>query len=159
MAVAQLHPGQTIAPNVILDQKTQTIIPNQEATNTELGAQGQNAHYLIVSPYVEREHQLDLRTVDTENALLAKALVHMKSLRPDYATAPYTETFNWSDMMEKLGHLAQESKHKWKETSFYIVAFRSQIPPSTQYSELGKLDKDAHAEATASGGFLKWVSR
>ncbi|RYP05848.1 hypothetical protein DL764_003522 [Monosporascus ibericus] len=40
------------------------------------------------------------------------------------------------------------------ETSFFIVAFRSQIPPTTAYEELGVLDKAAHAEATASGGFL-----
>jgi hypothetical protein len=35
------------------------------------------------------------------------------------------------------------------------VVFRSRIPPTTDYAHLGELDKAAHAEAMASGGFLK----
>ena len=111
--------------------------------------------HLVVSPYTEQEHLLDLDTLDTENQLLAEALTHMTCLREDYATAPYLETFNWSEIVEHVRELAQARNHTWKETSFYIVAFRSQIPPTTQYGDLGVLDKAAHAEATASGGFLK----
>ncbi|KAI1334288.1 hypothetical protein F5Y15DRAFT_295503 [Xylariaceae sp. FL0016] len=111
---------------------------------------------LVVSPYTEREHLLDLRSLDPENALLAQGLVRMKCLRPDYATAPYVETFNWGEVVEEVARLAQQQGHSWKETSFYIVVFRSQIPPTTVYAELGALDKAAHAEATASGGFLKY---
>jgi hypothetical protein len=55
-----------------------------------------NDHLLIVSPYEEESHLLDLRTVDTANQLLAKALVGLKCLRDDYATAPYVEIFNVS---------------------------------------------------------------
>ncbi|KAH6646606.1 hypothetical protein BKA67DRAFT_496603, partial [Truncatella angustata] len=113
-------------------------------------------HHLVVSPYTEKEHLLDLRTLDKENAFLARALVHFRSLRPDYATAPYTETFNWDEVIGELTRLVREEGYRWRETSFYIVAFRSQIPPTTVYSELGVLDKAAHAEATASGGFLKY---
>ena len=51
-------------------------------------------HLLVVSPYEEESHLLDLRTVDTANQLLAKALVGLKCLRDDYATAPYIEIFN-----------------------------------------------------------------
>ncbi|KAI1504516.1 hypothetical protein F5X99DRAFT_17951 [Biscogniauxia marginata] len=116
----------------------------------------EEGNFLAVSPYTDKAHLLDLRTLDPENALLAQALVHMKSLRPDYATAPYTETFNWSEIVEELGRLARQSGHRWRETSFYIVVFRSQIPPTTVYEDLGTLDKAAHAEATASGGFLKY---
>lgn len=111
--------------------------------------------YLVVSPYTDQEHLLDLQTVDTENQLLALALVHMTHLREDYATAPYLDTFNWDEVIESLRALARKRDHAWKETSFYIVAFRSQIPPTTVYSDLGVLDKAAHVEATASGGFLK----
>lgn len=50
--------------------------------------------YLVVSPYDEKPHLLDLDTLDTPNQLLARALVGMKCLREDYATAPYFETFN-----------------------------------------------------------------
>lgn len=53
-------------------------------------------HLLAVSPYEDEEHLLDLRTVDTANQLLAKALVGLKCLRDDYATAPYVEIFNVS---------------------------------------------------------------
>ncbi|KAK6858424.1 hypothetical protein PG995_006123 [Apiospora arundinis] len=153
MAISEVHPGQTIAPNVVLDEKTELVTSTQEIVSP---VGGDDASFLVTSPYTEREHCLDLRSVDTENALLARALVHMKSLRPDYATAPYTETFNWSEIMGELAGLLRETGHKWKETSFYIVAFRSQIPPSTVYAELGELDKAAHAEAVASGGFLKY---
>lgn len=114
--------------------------------------------YLLVSPYHEQEHLLDLQTLDhVEHQLLALALTNMKCLRDDYATAPYTETFNWGEIIEGLQTLVREISHMWKETSFYIVAFRSQIPPTTVYTELGTLDKAAHAEATASGGFLKYA--
>lgn len=111
--------------------------------------------FLQVSPYTEQAHLLDLQTLDEENALLALALVQMKNTRDDYATAPYLDTFNWAEIMESLRALARERNHHWRETSFYIVAFRSQIPPTTVYADLGVLDKAAHAEATASGGFLK----
>jgi len=113
---------------------------------------------LKVSPYDEVPHLLDLRTVDIPNQLLAKALVGMESLREDYATAPYIETFNWSQVLQNVRDLAAASLFSWKESSFYIVVFRSRIPPTTVYADLGVLDKAAHAEATASGGFLKQVS-
>jgi hypothetical protein len=51
---------------------------------------------LVVSPYTEEPHLLSLKTVDTANQLLAKALVGLKCLRDDYATAPYVEIFNVS---------------------------------------------------------------
>lgn len=154
MAVVRGYPGQTIAPNVYSEKQSDIIVSTDAVENDELGHDDKD-NYLVVSPYTEKEHLLDLRTLDKENALLAKALVEFKSLRPDYATAPYTETFNWDQVMDELTRLVREDSHVWKETSFYIVAFRSQIPPTTVYAELGVLDKAAHAEATASGGFLK----
>ncbi|KAI0009700.1 hypothetical protein F4779DRAFT_357684 [Xylariaceae sp. FL0662B] len=113
-------------------------------------------HFLVISPYTEQEHLLDLRTLDAEHALLAQALVHMRCLRPDYATAPYLEIFNWEEIIEHLRQLVRQQGHTWKETSFFVVVFRSRIPPTTVYEELGTLDKAAQAEATASGGFLKY---
>jgi hypothetical protein len=110
---------------------------------------------LVVSPYEEEPHLLDLNTLDTSNQLLAKALVCMKNLRDDYATAPYQESFNWSEIVDSLRQLVAASNFAWKETAFYIVVFRSQIPPTTVYADLGGLDQPAHAEAMESGGFLK----
>ncbi|KAI9644926.1 hypothetical protein NHQ30_006960 [Ciborinia camelliae] len=114
--------------------------------------------YLVVSPYDEKPHLLDLQTLDKPNQLLARALVGLKCLREDYATAPYIETFNWQEIIDSLRKLAKTSHHTWEEESFYIVVFRSQVPPETvaHYSDLGVLDKAAHAEATESGGFLKY---
>lgn len=113
--------------------------------------------YLVVSPYTEPEHLLDLETLDTENQLLALALTNLKCLRDDYATAPYLETFNWGEVIDTVKALTRGRRHSWKETCFYVVAFRSRIPPTTVYAELGTLDKAAHVEATSSGGFLKYV--
>ncbi|KYK56928.1 eukaryotic translation initiation factor 3 subunit 3 [Drechmeria coniospora] len=112
--------------------------------------------FLIQSPYSEKEHQLDLESLDVENATLAKALCRLRATRDDYATAPYNESFNWPEVIDELKQLVKASGKAYKETSFYIVAFRSQIKPSTEYSHLGELDKAAHAEAVASGGFLKY---
>lgn len=111
-----------------------------------------------MSPYDEEPHLLDLRTVDTANQLLAKALVGLKCLRDDYATAPYVEIFNWPEVINSVRDQASSSSFTWKEQHFYIVVFRSQIPPTTVYEDLGVLDKAAHAEATKSGGFLKYVN-
>jgi hypothetical protein len=111
--------------------------------------------YLVQSPYTEQEHLLDLETLDNENTLLAKALGQLQVLRNDYATALYTESFNWEQVIDEVKRLAIESGKGFKETSFYIVAFRSRIKKTTEYADLGRLDKGAHAEAVASGGFLK----
>ncbi|KAF4472317.1 hypothetical protein FALBO_789 [Fusarium albosuccineum] len=115
-----------------------------------------NGRYLVQSPYTEKEHLLDLETLDNENALLARALGRFRALREDYATAPYVESFNWPEVIEEVKRLAAESGKGFKETSFYIVAFRSRIKKTTEYADLGRLDKAAHAEAVASGGFLKY---
>jgi hypothetical protein len=156
MAVVQVYPGQTVASDTFLDQQANVIVSAQSAPwETSHVDLDNDDNLLVVSPYTEKEHLLDLRSLDRENALLARALVHFKNLRPDYATAPYRETFNWDEVIGELKRLVRVEDHKWKETSFYIVAFRSRIPPTTVYSELGILDKAAHAEATASGGFLK----
>jgi hypothetical protein len=111
--------------------------------------------YLIASPYHQQNHLLDLQALDTENQLMARALTHLRSIREDYATAPYEESFNWGEAMAELKNLAKESNHLWQATTFYIVAFRSRIPPTTKYADLAVLDEAAHAEAVESGGLLK----
>jgi hypothetical protein len=56
----------------------------------------EKGNFLVVSPYDEKPHLLDLRTLDAANQLLAKALVGLECLRDDYATAPYVDIFNVS---------------------------------------------------------------
>lgn len=109
---------------------------------------------IITSPYTEPEHQLDLSTLNTENALFAQALQSLRRTRDDYATAAYLDSFNWEEVLDRLKTFA-DSAGGFKETSFFIVAFRSRVPPSTVYEDLGVLDKVAHEEAVKGGGFLK----
>ncbi|KAI1102751.1 hypothetical protein F4804DRAFT_253606 [Jackrogersella minutella] len=160
MAINQVLPHPSELPPAFLQEKEPIEVSTQEiATAPAVGAgifAHGGEHFLVQSPYTEQEHLLDLRTLGAENALLARALARMRSLRPDYATSSYAETFNWDEIIEELTRLVREHGHSWKETSFFIVAFRSQIPPTTVYDDLGALDKVAHAEAIASGGFLKY---
>lgn len=114
---------------------------------------------IVQSPYTELKHQLDLTTLDYENALLAKALSTLDATREDYAIASYNESFNWEDVIARLRSLVSVYGQRYQDATFYIVAFRSQIKPSTDYSHLGELDKAAHLEAVESGGFLKYVAR
>lgn len=149
MAIASLSPCPADASS---DTTTHKEIHQHTNSNVE---EESFQNFLTVSPYDERPHQLDLRTVDISCQLLAKALVHMRSLREDYATAPYCDTFNFNELAESLRTLAANAKFEWKQKDFYIVVFRSQIPPTTIYADLGVLDQAAHKEATQSGGFLK----
>ncbi|KAL2267858.1 hypothetical protein VTJ83DRAFT_5135 [Remersonia thermophila] len=159
MTVIQEHPV-TIQETPLAAFRTVGATKAQAAPSDESKSYVDQAlrgdRYLVVSPYDEQGHLLDLETLDAENQLLALALTRLECLRADYATAPYIETFNWDQVIDILRALARERNHRWKETSFFVVAFRSQIPPTTVYAELGVLDKAAHAEATASGGFLKY---
>lgn len=155
MATIQARPH---AQEPLFNEKASIAVSEAEIPST-LSSIGNetfaDGRHLVVSPYTDRAHLLDLETLDRENQLLTRALAHLKCLRADYATAPYLDSFNWAEVVDALRQLCRDDGHRWKETSFYIVAFRSQIPPTTVYAELGVLDKAAHAEAMASGGLLK----
>jgi hypothetical protein len=152
MAIASFSPQYASATGIPVP--TDTL--NKETSSISISeATDDKENFLVVSPYDERPHLLDLRTVDISCQLLARALVGMKALRIDYATAPYASTFNFSEIVNAVRSLAANSNYEWKESHFYIVVFRSQIPPTTVYADLGVLDKAAHEEATKSGGFLK----
>ena len=111
---------------------------------------------LVNSPYSENCHLLDLGSIKTPQRLLAKALTVMTPIRDDYATAPYPEAFNWGTVFSVLRSLVDIERHAWKHQLFYIVVFRSQVPPTTDRSHLAVLDKRSHAEAMESGGLLKY---
>ncbi|ROV95194.1 hypothetical protein VMCG_08603 [Cytospora schulzeri] len=145
MTINDMPAGKaSFAEGPILHEKSADTLPHE------------TSRHIVMSPYVEQEHLLDLETLDVENQILAEALADMQCLREDYATAPYLETFNWGEVMDRVKELTTIRKHDWRETTFYIVAFRSRYVPGIDYSHLGDLDKAAHAEATASGGFLKY---
>jgi len=154
----QTSPTATTSPSVFstLHSHSRSLSLSSVAAGLDL-----EPRWLIQSPYIERDHQLDLWTLDHEAALLARALATLRPTRSDYAQAPYRDGFNWDEVAEKLRELAAsngKNPSQYREMSFYIVVFRSQIPPETTYEDLGLLDKPAHAEAIASGGFLKSVS-
>lgn len=142
-------------PPVPLSGKLAIAFSQQETTPNEKSIAIDASRYLVASPYTDAEHLLDLETLDVENGLLAEALAEMRPLRDDYATAPYVDIFNWEEMIDRVRQLATARGISFKETSWYIVAFRSQYKPTTDHPDLGVLDKAAHAEAMASGGFLK----
>ncbi|KAK5652056.1 hypothetical protein OQA88_10832 [Cercophora sp. LCS_1] len=144
------------SPRTSRDWHEKSSLVVSEAEVPTVAEESLNPRFLVVSPYTEKEHLLDLETLDPENQLLALSLASLECLCDDYATRPYLEIFNWEDIISRLRALARQRNHVWRETSFYIVAFRSRIPPTTVYADLGVLDKAAHIEATASGGFLKY---
>lgn len=113
-------------------------------------------HHLVVSPYTTLPHLLDLRTLEVPQRLLAKSLTFLNSTRKDYATAPYHQSFNWDAVIDQLKSLLDTSNNQWHHQHFYIVVFRSQIPPTTDRTHLIELDQRSHAEATRSGGLLKY---
>ncbi len=130
-------------------------LPSAHLDNCKHGKCDTSKPLLVVSPYTSPSHLLDLSRISEPNQLLAKALTTMKPLRSDYATAPYTEAFNWKEVMDTLQWLIRKENYKWKETSFYVVVFQSRVPPTTDKSHLGTLDEKSHEEAMESGGLLK----
>ncbi|MCJ1364088.1 hypothetical protein MMC16_003197 [Acarospora aff. strigata] len=80
----------------------------------------------------------------------------MKPVRADYATAPYAQAFNWNTVMDVLQALVGEENYEWEDRSFYVVVFKSRVPPTTDKSHLGRLDERSHEEAMESGGLLKY---
>ncbi|RAL11507.1 uncharacterized protein BO97DRAFT_435195 [Aspergillus homomorphus CBS 101889] len=127
------------------------------AASLQLRAQIPTDNLLIVSPYNAPGHLLDLRTLDTANQLLAQALTIFQPTRPDYATAPYTESFNWAGVFEFLGRLVRNhGAFHWPTQSFYVVTFRSKLRADADGERLHLLDAHSHQEAMASGGLLKY---
>jgi hypothetical protein len=111
---------------------------------------------LIVSPYNEPLHLLDMKRLDTPNQIFAKALSIMKPIRSDYATAGYVESFNWQAIIDLVGELSAAEGYEWKEQYFYVVVFRSHLNAGADLNLLHDLDYHSHEEATASGGLLKY---
>lgn len=111
---------------------------------------------LIVSPYNEPSHLLDLKTLDIPNRLFAKALSIFKPIRDDYATAEYLDSFNFDAVFEFLRDLSDAESYEWKRQEFYVVVFRSILRADADLEHLHDLDAYSHTEATTSGGLLKY---
>ncbi|GAA5947757.1 hypothetical protein JCM3765_001070 [Sporobolomyces pararoseus] len=84
---------------------------------------------------------------------LHRALHSFRPITPLYATSPYSESFNWSEL--KLEGLSAEEVEKERE--WYIVAFRSKRNKGFSDEERELLygaDREAHEEAIQAGGLL-----
>lgn len=127
-----------------------TVLNSQKSQSLD------SQNLLVVSPYTSRPHLLDLADLSTSQQLLARALTLLAPCTVEYATSPYNEAFNWVVIHGFLKDLIKSAEHQWQEQSFYIVVFKSQVPPTTDRSRLGELDERAHVEAMKSGGLLKY---
>jgi len=140
---------------VLLPEIHDTTFPTKPTIKASSDAA---SRFLVVSPYTAPAHLLDISTVDKPQQLMAKALTSMRALTPSYAVTPYSEAFNWDEVVTQLSRraLEEDDGYVFPETSFYIIVFRSQIAPTTSRPHLGELDAEAHREATESGGLLKY---
>ena len=145
---------QTVKP--MPNSATSSLSSQRSKHSDEDSAAFGDQDYLVNSPYWETGHLLDLGSIGTPQRLLAKALTVMAPIRGDYATAPYSDAFNWGLVVSVLKSLVEIENYAWKHQSFYVVVFRSQVPPTTDRSHLAALDRRSHAEAMESGGLLKY---
>ena len=114
------------------------------------------ATHLKSSPYADPVNFLDLRDLTLPYRLFAIALTHLQPIVPDYALAPYMESFNWPAVFEVLRTLCAQSNIQWERLEFYTVIFRSKLQANADRIKLGELDKNSHEEACASGGLLTY---
>ncbi|KAI9891171.1 MAG: hypothetical protein M1814_003014 [Vezdaea aestivalis] len=126
--------------------------------NPSLSPPPSSSNLLVISPYTSHEHLLDLRSVSLPNQLLAKAMTLFRPTRPDYATAPYPDSFNWADVISEYTHLSnhQSDPQLLSQQTFHLISFHSRLPPSTSRAHLSALDAASHLEAVRSGGLLKY---
>jgi hypothetical protein len=108
------------------------------------------------SPYLDREHLLDLNTLDEQSRLFALALSTLQPRSPEYATLRYENSLDLDLVLAKLKDLLQDTGLQWKHQDFYVVEFRSQLKPQIDNPLLFKLNKESHREANISGGLLKY---
>lgn len=118
----------------------------------------QTRQVLQASPYSEPEHHLDLATLDGPLQLFAKALVNMRWITQDFATAPYPQAFNWDSIVDVFSRsmMSEQPDAVQEDLHLYVIVFRSRVNKSADRKLLGELDKAAHLEAVEGGGLLKY---
>jgi hypothetical protein len=135
------------------------------AAHTQLLPPGHPSHsasttsnLLITSPYNTPSHHLNISNpgLPKQSLLFALALTSLKPVTPSYATVPYTSALNFDDVVDVLRDLVTKEDIEWKETTFYVVVFRSQLKENIDNEYLYQLDAESHREACESGGLLKY---
>ena len=131
----------TMQQTPILEVSKPTVFPIHDdplkATNPIVSS---SASHLVASPYTTLPHLLELAYLSSAQKLFAHALTSLEAIRPDYATAPYRHAFNWEGVCSNLRSMVLSHGYDWRAQHFYIVVFRSRIPPSTDRSHLAELD-------------------
>ena len=112
--------------------------------------------WLIVSPYPETGHLLDLEVLNMPDRLLALASTELEPATAQYATVQYDQALDWISLMATLKLLAAKEGYRWTRHEFYVVEFRSKLKKTIDAELLFKLDKESHKEAMQSGGLLKY---
>jgi len=88
--------------------------------------------------------QTRLPDIDPASLSLHKALHHFKPVNSDYASTPYSEAFNWTELV-----LPADDEREW-----YCVVFRSKRRVGSDGRLLQEVDKFAHEEAIQNGGLI-----
>ncbi|KAG6337081.1 hypothetical protein ID866_1992 [Astraeus odoratus] len=94
-------------------------------------------------PLVTETHLPD---IDPVSLSLHKALHHFSPLSGGYASLPYDQAFNWSDL-----RLPFDEEREW-----YAVVFRSKRKPESDSGSLYEADREAHEEAVSNGGLIMY---
>ena len=151
-----MAPGIGLTATDVHDAAVNIRLRNKQPTKGT-SIEDSNSGELITSPYTDADHLLRLQTLDTQTQLFAKALTILHPTRADYATATYTDSFNWDEVFNLLRELSHSHySDSWTRRRFYVVAFRSVLSPHADLEALHALDKHSHQEATLGGGLLKY---
>ncbi|EIN11983.1 hypothetical protein PUNSTDRAFT_111968 [Punctularia strigosozonata HHB-11173 SS5] len=87
-----------------------------------------------------------LPSIDPASLSLHKALHSFCPVTSEYASVPYADAFNWSNL-----ELDVELEREW-----YCVVFRSKRRAGSDAGPLYEADKQAHEEAVQNGGLIMY---
>ncbi|KAL0574952.1 hypothetical protein V5O48_006997 [Marasmius crinis-equi] len=87
-----------------------------------------------------------LPNIDPASLSLHKALHHFRPISESYASTPYVDAFNWSELS-----LPEDEEREW-----FCVVFRSKRKPGSDGGSLYDADKKAHEEAISNGGLIMY---
>ncbi|KAF9268869.1 hypothetical protein L218DRAFT_536443 [Marasmius fiardii PR-910] len=94
-------------------------------------------------PLITETH---LPNIDPASLSLHKALHRFHPRDSLYASTPYNDAFNWSELI-----LPQDEDREW-----YCVVFRSRRKAGSDGGSLYEADKKAHEEAVQNGGLIMY---
>ncbi|KAK6198590.1 uncharacterized protein RJT21DRAFT_49361 [Scheffersomyces amazonensis] len=113
------------------------------------------------SPYHDKDHWLQLNTLEENYKVIALALQSFQPIVEDYAFQPYQDSFNIDVIIDLIKQYSLDLNYDFPTTEAYVIAFRSILHEPVQKSVenrefLGKIDKESHLEANESGGLIKY---